>query len=231
MHCPRLVLAAFLSLAAAAPVYETVVETLVTTVVVDGYATSSAETTTAPTTTEVPTTTEATTAPTTEAPVTTTAPTTTEAPAPTTTSTTAPTTTSSDFQSAILDEHNAKRALHGVPNLSWDSTLEAYAQAYADKYDCSGTLTHSGGPYGENLALGYTVTGTVDAWYAEGANYNYGSSCSVLDHFTQVVWKSSTAVGCAQKQCGSYYGAYVICSYNPPGNYVGECSSEVLPPV
>ncbi|GAV27995.1 hypothetical protein PMKS-001463 [Pichia membranifaciens] len=137
----------------------------------------------------------------------------------------------SDFASQILAEHNAKRALHGVSNLSWDDTLASYAQNYADSYDCSGTLTHSGGQYGENLALGYTTTGSVDAWYSEGNGYNYGSGCSVYDHFTQVIWESTTKVGCGFKQCDSYWGTYIICSYDPAGNFVGKCDSQVVPPV
>lgn len=175
----------------------------------------------------------------------TTSSTTTPTPTPTTTSTEAPTTTSttseaetttsassstdSDFASQILAEHNAKRALHGVDSLSWDDTLASYAQNYADQYDCSGSLKHSGGQYGENLALGYTTTGSVDAWYSEGDNYDYGSGCSVYDHFTQVVWKSTTKVGCGYKYCNSYWGTYIVCSYDPAGNFVGECDSEVLP--
>ena len=240
------------SVAVAAPVVQTIVETVVTTVIVQGQTQQLA-----PAQTQAPTTTPAATpspevlaekaqapapapAPTQETTSTLeAAPTPTPAPAPaqettsTSTSTSVPTSapTDSSFQSQILNEHNVKRSLHGVSALSWDSTLEAYAQAYADKYDCSGTLTHSGGQYGENLALGYTITGSVDAWYNEGANYDYGSTCSVLDHFTQVIWKSTTKVGCGQKQCGSYYGTYIICSYDPAGNYIGECSSEVLPPV
>lgn len=237
------------SVAVAAPVVQTIVETVVTTVIVQGQTQQLAP---APAQTQAPTTTAPAATPSPEvlaekaqapapAPaqeITSTseaAPTPTPAPAPetTSTSTSVPTSapTDSSFQSQILNEHNVKRSLHGVSALSWDSTLEAYAQAYADKYDCSGTLTHSGGQYGENLALGYTITGSVDAWYNEGANYDYGSTCSVLDHFTQVIWKSTTKVGCGQKQCGSYYGTYIICSYDPAGNYIGECSSEVLPPV
>lgn len=193
-------------------------------------AAAATSTEAAPTTTEA-----ATIATTSEAATTTSEPTTTAEAATTTAATTssteaAATTTSagSDFQSQILAEHNAKRALHGVDALTWDSTLESYAQNYADKYDCSGTLTHSGGQYGENLALGYTVTGSVDAWYSEGDNFDY-SSCNVYDHFTQVIWKSTTKVGCGYKKCGDYWGSYIICSYDPAGNYVGECPANVLP--
>ncbi|KAG7727010.1 hypothetical protein KL933_002719 [Ogataea haglerorum] len=135
----------------------------------------------------------------------------------------------SDFQEAILKEHNDKRALHGVEALTWDDILAQYAQNYADQYDCSGVLTHSGGKYGENLALGYSTTGTVDAWYNEGQNYNYGSGCSVYDHFTQVIWKSTTKVGCGYKYCNDYWGTYIVCSYDPAGNVIGGCASNVPP--
>lgn len=125
----------------------------------------------------------------------------------------------SSFAQAILAAHNEKRSAHSASPLSWSSTLESYAQNYANKFQCGGGLVHSGGPYGENLALGYSDgPAAVNAWYSEGANYDY-SSCSVYDHFTQVIWKSTTQVGCAYKDCG---GLYIICSYNPAGNFVGQ---------
>lgn len=129
----------------------------------------------------------------------------------------------------VLAAHNNYRAKHSAPALEWDASLAAYAANYAAKYDCSGTLTHSGGPWGENLALGYTPTAAVDAWYSEGANYNYGSTCSVYDHFTQIVWVDTQRIGCAIKNCGNYWGDYLVCSYDPPGNYIGECAKNVLP--
>lgn len=134
------------------------------------------------------------------------------------------------FSKAILDAHNDKRALHGVSALSWSQSAYDYAQAYADKYSCSGSLTHSGGSYGENLAVGYSSgPAAVDAWYSEGDDYNY-SSASTFDHFTAIVWKSTTKVGCAYKDCRSNnWGLYVICSYDPAGNVVGQGKSNVLP--
>lgn len=137
----------------------------------------------------------------------------------------------SSFQQNILDAHNVDRAKHGSGALTWDSTLQSYAQDYADKYDCSGVLTHSGGPYGENLACGYSDgPSAVQAWYDEGKTYNYGSS-STYDHFTQVVWKSTTKLGCAYKDCRSNnWGLYIICSYDPAGNVIGQSAANVLPP-
>ncbi|RLV96262.1 hypothetical protein JA1_000429 [Spathaspora sp. JA1] len=137
-----------------------------------------------------------------------------------------------NFSQQILDAHNQKRALHGVSPLTWEQAAYDYAQAYADKYDCSGNLVHSGGPYGENLALGYNDgPSAVNAWYNEGTNYDYGSETD-YDHFTAIIWKSTTKLGCAYKDCSAEnWGKYIICSYDPAGNVLGEMSANVLPPV
>ena len=115
-------------------------------------------------------------------------------------------TTFPNFESDVLNEHNKFRALHvDTAPLTWSDTLATYAQNYADQYDCSGVLTHSDGPYGENLALGYTDTGAVDAWYGEISKYNYSNPgfSESTGHFTQVVWKSAAEIGCGYKYCGT----------------------------
>lgn len=181
-------------------------------------ATPSTTSTSTSTSTSTPTTTSTTEAATTEDATTTTE--------DTTTSTTAESSgATDDFSSAILAEHNTLRAESGADALTWSEELAAYAQAYADDYDCSGTLTHSGGPYGENLALGYTTVGAVDAWYSEKDEYD--SSNPVGSHYTQVVWKSTTQLGCGYKTCDNIWGQYTICSYNPAGNVGGEYSENV----
>ncbi|ODV93974.1 hypothetical protein PACTADRAFT_19980, partial [Pachysolen tannophilus NRRL Y-2460] len=138
----------------------------------------------------------------------------------------------STFASEILEEHNSKRALNQAPALTWNSTLETYAANYASEYDCSsGVLEHSDGPYGENLALGYDTIPAVDAWYDEISLYNFSDPgfSESTGHFTQVVWVSSVQLGCAYKDCGSYYGQYTICEYSPAGNVLGEFAENVLP--
>ncbi|CAL2279522.1 unnamed protein product [Prunus armeniaca] len=83
------------------------------------------------------------------------------------------------------------------------------------------------GPYGENLAEGYgEMTGgqAVKFWVTEKPNYDYASNTCVGDvcgHYTQVVWRNSTHVGCARAKCKNGW-MFVICSYYPPGNYIGE---------
>ncbi|GMM35912.1 hypothetical protein DASC09_032370 [Saccharomycopsis crataegensis] len=150
-------------------------------------------------------------------------------------------TTSNDYGSSfnkdILYEHNAKRALHGVPDLTWNDTLATYAQNYADEYTCpsDGSLVHSGGPYGENLASGYASSfAVVDAWYAEIKDYDFATAgtdgfSESTGHFSQVVWKDTTDLGCGYKKCGTSFGYYVICSYYTAGNVIGEDWTEEVP--
>lgn len=136
-----------------------------------------------------------------------------------------------EFAKEILDAHNNYRADHGVGPLSWDQSAYDYAQNNADNYDCSGVLTHTHGPFGENLAAGFKDgPAAVKAWYVEGETYDY-SYANTYDHFTQVVWKDSTKVGCAYKDCRhTNWGLYIVCEYDPPGNVVGRNKQNVLPP-
>ncbi|KAG8364178.1 hypothetical protein BUALT_Bualt19G0100000 [Buddleja alternifolia] len=126
----------------------------------------------------------------------------------------------------FLDAHNKARAEVGVQPLGWNDTVANYALRYAHKRygDCN--LEHSQGPYGENLAGGgeLSAVDAVTMWVGEKSNYDYhsnsciGGSCL---HYTQVVWRDSTRLGCARVQCRNK-SVFVICSYDPPGNYIGE---------
>lgn len=129
-----------------------------------------------------------------------------------------------------LDPHNAARATVGVQPLSWSSDLEDYARTYAEsQVEHCLPLTHSHGPHGENLFWGsgkdWTPQDAVTAWTGEAPDYDYDSNSCVpgkmCGHYTQVVWKSTTHVGCAKVECND--GAnYILCSYDPPGNWIGE---------
>ncbi|KAL0412674.1 UNVERIFIED_CONTAM: Pathogenesis-related protein 1A [Sesamum radiatum] len=65
-------------------------------------------------------------------------------------------------------------------------------------------MKHSDGPYGENLAKGswdVNATEAVQMWLDEKKFYNVGSNTCVegemCGHYTQVVWRDTTHVGCA----------------------------------
>jgi len=142
-------------------------------------------------------------------------------------------TTATD-QSAYLDPHNSARSAVGVDAVVWNTTLEDYALNYAQTQtsQCSGgNLVHSGGPYGENLFWGsggatWTPQDAVNDWVSEKQYYDYTSnSCAggqECGHYTQVVWSTTTSIGCASVTCTGDASTYIICSYNPRGNYIGE---------
>ncbi len=115
-----------------------------------------------------------------------------------------------------------------LPDLTWGDDLAAVAQTVADT--C--VFEHSGNDFGENLYAGTgtpTIQDAVDAWASEVADYDYDSNgCSgVCGHYTQIVWRDTTRVGCAFADCETLQGAgfggrYWVCEYDPPGNFIGQ---------
>jgi len=135
---------------------------------------------------------------------------------------------------AVVDAHNRVRAKHCAPPLQWSAKVAASAQRWANNIRDRGcALGHSGGQYGENLAAG--TSGMLDAaavvgmWYDELKHFNFrsGGFSMKTGHFTQVVWRGTTAVGCGRSQCN---GLDVwICQYDPPGNVEGQYRQNVSP--
>ena len=76
-------------------------------------------------------------------------------------------------------------------------------------------------------------------WVAEIECYTYGTigqteqcdpgcvaslNSSGCGHYTQVVWESTSAVGCGYGTCqdDSFNIEVIVCNYDPPGNYIGQ---------
>ncbi|XP_030456396.2 pathogenesis-related protein PRB1-2-like [Syzygium oleosum] len=129
----------------------------------------------------------------------------------------------------FLDGHNTARKAVGVPPLVWDTSLSTYARVYANKRRADCKLVHSPGyAFGENLFWGqgrqWSAADATAAWVAEKRWYNYASNaCSGQEctHYTQVVWRTTTRVGCAKIICNSG-DTFIACEYYPPGNYIGQ---------
>jgi pathogenesis-related protein 1 len=127
----------------------------------------------------------------------------------------------------LLAEHNKYRAEVGVPPLVWSDAMaqEAYKWAKSLKKDRCG-FYHSKNKFGENLWKGttgyYSIIDVIGSWGGEKKDYNYAkNSCKgVCGHYTQMVWKNTTEVGCAAIECNGM--TLWVCNYNPPGNYKGQ---------
>ncbi|TVU40940.1 hypothetical protein EJB05_14426, partial [Eragrostis curvula] len=133
----------------------------------------------------------------------------------------------------FVNLHNAAREAVGLGQVHWDDNVAAYAQSYAAQRQGDCTLMHSTNrPYGENIYMGpagkaWSAADAVGLWVEEKQYYDHATnSCSApvdksCGHYTQIVWRDSTAIGCARVDC-SNGGVFIICSYNPPGNVIGQ---------
>ena len=140
----------------------------------------------------------------------------------------------SEFAKQMIRFHNEKRALHeDTGPLTWSDDLAVIAQNLANQYDCSGVLYEGYSQYGENLAFGCGWEDCFALWYDEISLYNYSIPMYSPDtgHFTQIVWKDSTEVGCGYKSCPGWWGYYMVCEYNPKGNMLWSFKENVLPPI
>ncbi|KAK9130184.1 hypothetical protein Sjap_010671 [Stephania japonica] len=134
------------------------------------------------------------------------------------------------LETQFLAPQNAARAVRGMKPLVWDSRVAKYAQGYANRRRRDCELTHSNGPYGENIFWGsgkdWSAAEAATAWVSEKRFYKYWSnSCAwgkMCGHYTQIVWRGSKRVGCARAVCDGGKGVFMTCNYDPPGNYVGE---------
>ncbi|KAL1189828.1 Pathogenesis-related protein 1 [Cardamine amara subsp. amara] len=129
-----------------------------------------------------------------------------------------------------LAAHNKARAEVGVGPMVWNDTLAAYAQSFANQKieDCD--LTHSSGPYGENIIVGknpesnMSGPAAVGYWMEEKPDYksNTHTCDTVCDDYTQVVWRNSVRLGCGSVRCQNDTNIWIMCSYDPPGNIPGQ---------
>lgn len=148
-------------------------------------------------------------------------------------------TPSDDFAATVLKKHNDIRALHGSPALQWDDKLASKAQEVADK--C--VFEHSGSGYGENLAAASgdkpdNAGDPITLWHKEEQELG-ASAYTNYNHFTQLIWKDSTKLGCAIKTCGPHQqvgfdwsdNSYIfVCEYDPAGNVQGYFDANLAPP-
>ena len=140
------------------------------------------------------------------------------------------------LNSRILLAHNVARAEVGAPPLSWDPALAIAAASYGPTLSRMGRLVHS--PRAgrenqrENLWMGqrgrFGPEQMVGVWSNEKHRFFPGrfpnvsrtGNWSDVAHYTQMIWRTTTHVGCAIYRDAAW--DYLICRYSPPGNRDGS---------
>uniref|UniRef100_A0A0K8RGB2 Putative antigen 5 protein n=1 Tax=Ixodes ricinus TaxID=34613 RepID=A0A0K8RGB2_IXORI len=151
--------------------------------------------------------------------------------------------TNHDFHQLCRKAHNHYRAKHHALPLKSNTTLYLLARGWAKKLaiqDDPKNVTHRPGKgLGENI---YWMTLSqapyekyaqlaVDKWYEENVKYDYerGGYSAATAHFTQLVWRATTQVGCGYSVSRNNT-IYVVCNYYPQGNIQGQYQENVQPP-
>lgn len=163
-------------------------------------------------------------------------------------------TATGNFDEDVLTGHNVVRQRVGIPTMQFDEDLKAMADHRLEELVSGGCyIQHSATSYrwgaagfqyvGENVykVINMVPTGVdlADAWYAEIYDYTYGvvgepcvrqkcadrssPPCSI-GHFTQMMWRASTHLGCAKRECPNEQEktSIGVCYYGEGGNIVGR---------
>lgn len=141
-----------------------------------------------------------------------------------------------NFASRVLALHNTQRDAVKVPRLVWDANLAKGAAAYGPTLAAQGKLVHSPKEQrpgqGENLWMGtrgyYSLEQMVGSWSAEKRWFRAGTfpnvsttgNWSQVAHYTQMIWRGTTRVGCAIHRSPKW--DFLICRYSPAGNIIGQ---------
>ncbi|KAJ4376075.1 hypothetical protein N0V83_001356 [Neocucurbitaria cava] len=149
-----------------------------------------------------------------------------------------------NFISAVMRAHWYWRQLHCAQELVWDADLADAARA--DIEQCTHEPQHM--RPGSNLSSVKPAPASYDdwvefartashGWHEEETKYPYDNPHydSSWGHFSQMVWRNSTRLGCALGHCSDEvdYPGRFYCYYSFFGNNIaaGQFEAQVWPPV
>jgi len=157
------------------------------------------------------------------------------------------------WKQKVLDQHNKFRCMHDAPSVAWSEEVAKSAASFIAlqtnlQHSDSYNLPPPAGPAGENLAWRSPSIDTqmaVADWYDESVDCTGGASgfqdgCKtgvngkVTGHFTAMIWKGVTHIGCAINTANTI----LICRYwsgntkgpqtaNMGGQYVANVKPQV----
>lgn len=143
------------------------------------------------------------------------------------------------FASTVIALHNSERAAVGANALCWNEELAQHAAVYASELARNRQLAHSPregrGIERENLLQALPYWGPaqmIGVWIAEKRYFKPGifpNVCGGRDwsqcaHYTQMIWPTTTDLGCAVAAGGGFQ--WLVCRYSPGGNKDGKPVGE-----
>nr|POF17733.1 putative pathogenesis-related protein [Quercus suber] len=151
------------------------------------------------------------------------------------------------YEEIAVYHHNIHRANHSAPDIAWSDDLASTAATIAASCVYAHDTTTNGGGYGQNIAAGVEPANIsaiiTDLFYNGEVGWftGYGDANPDMTefehwgHFSQIVWKASTHVGCATQHCpgglantGSGISPYfTVCNYKEVGNMGGEYGENI----
>jgi len=140
------------------------------------------------------------------------------------------------LRQTVLHAHNEARERFGVPALAWSDELAEAAKGHAQYMASTGIYGHDQTPgrrkkTGENIWRGqrgvFPYGFMIGVMVEEAQNFRPGvfpdnsrtGQWYDVGHYTQIVWPTTTSVGCALASSGTT--DYFVCRYSPSGNKDG----------
>ena len=146
------------------------------------------------------------------------------------------------LRSAVINLHNQARRQFGVAPVAWNDELAVEAMRHAQHMAQTGIYGHDKTPgrrskMGENLWRGqrgqFSYEVMVGVMVDEARHFQPGAfpnnsrtgNWNDVAHYTQIVWPTTTEVGCAL--AASATTDYFVCRYAPTGNKDGVYLSSM----
>ncbi|XP_062248974.1 C-type lectin domain family 18 member A-like [Platichthys flesus] len=147
--------------------------------------------------------------------------------------------------SQIVAQHNRLRSrvrpmAANMQKMEWDDKLALLAKEMAESCHRDPSPQHPTalshiGVISQHFPRGVaSFHDVIESWFEEGRDFLYLSGrCrenTTCQHYTQLVWATSSHVGCASQLCQKEGGLWdiFVCAYNPGGNW--EVNGRLVTP-
>ncbi|KAF2262855.1 PR-1-like protein [Lojkania enalia] len=149
-----------------------------------------------------------------------------------------------NFKNTALNAHHYWREIHCAQAVAWNDTIARAAKESVEscpqnqRHDRAGSNLSAASPPpadDDNDRWIEMTREMIHGWHEEEYKYDYAhpGTPEGTGHFTQLVWRGTTQIGCALASCkGKNMPGRLYCFYEPAGNIIndGMYAANVYPP-